>query len=819
MLAHIKNTLTKSKISILLDVLLLVYIGSVLYQFIIFVKLPLTQLIQLVPDDTFYYLKIVENAHQLNFISFDGINATSGFHYLHFFLLYLAHFLKPTKEIFILFASTISLCGYLLGISVLWATLKKQAKTTACLLFISGLLLSNFEKVIFMGLETGLAIAAFSLVFYVWQNDLSKTNPAKHYTVIQVTAVMFLALCSRLDLFLVLIVFSAIYYLVTAGNLRKRLTYIFATSIALGIHCVITYILCGHLFPDSGSVKSSLKLLEYHQEITTWSLSVYHDLHSVFLNKLMLFIQPILSLYYFIWIFTGTAAILFIYRWKDKQWWIPMGLLLSYLCIGGTYMLFSTQVQIWYFVLPALCLLLSGSLFIDSLMSKYKSLLSVKTMAIFSILILMFTYYGSHTRQEAQYPWQLQMYHLAFELKTLYKEQISGNLGVWNAGIISYFSDLPIVNLDGLVNTNIRALINRRQPGTTSTAIRDQNIDFILDWRNVFNEQITRFFVGDKFLRHSLKDESFLLRNQDFRLYKVVDHIDLPKYEINTEINFQKKSFNADKWIESGWGYAEDAGTWTIARQASLELNKLPRDQNLLFNIDLIPFIAPNKLSEQKVDIYLNEVLLGTVKTADAQHFKLLIPTELINGEQDIFKLVIGTPTSPKDLGISTDTRKLGIRVKSIRISPTPDYSLDESINFTQESFNADKWLSSGWSSPEVNGTWTLGNNASLFLKSPDLIGQNPQRLKLKATINPFLNTPQLATQQVDVSINNKLIGQWNVDLAQEYTMTIPTDIVADPLLHITFTIPQATSPASLGMNGDTRKLGILFKKLVIEAQ
>ncbi len=277
-------------------------------------------------------------------------------------------------------------------------------------------------------------------------------------------------------------------------------------------------------------------------------------------------------------------------------------------------------------------------------------------------------------------------------------------------------------------------------------------------------------------------------------------------YELGTNIDFESEQ--ADKYMISGW-----SGNWSVGKQAVLEFDKLPINKDLILTIDVTPF------SKQDVEILVNNNQLDKITFTGKTNYRVHIPQNIITGKQDRITFNISAPISPYEHGTSTDVRKLGILIRTLTISEVPLYTLNKPIHFTAHNYNADQWRTSGWSSPEINGTWSLGTSTSLVINVPDLNKQNAKTLHLKAVIQPLTKAPELTKQLVEVSINNKVIGKWDVDVAQEYSMAIPTDTLSNPHLHITFTLPNAASPASLGMNTDTRKLGILFKELKIETQ
>ena len=77
--------LKKEYITIILPFILFIVLLS---RLIYFYNLTESQLIGIVPDDAFYYLKMAQNKAFLGIWSFDGINTSTGFHLLYGYLLY-----------------------------------------------------------------------------------------------------------------------------------------------------------------------------------------------------------------------------------------------------------------------------------------------------------------------------------------------------------------------------------------------------------------------------------------------------------------------------------------------------------------------------------------------------------------------------------------------------------------------------------------------------------------------------------------------------------------------------------------------------------
>jgi hypothetical protein len=120
---------------------------------------------------------------------------------------------------------------------------------------------------------------------------------------------------------------------------------------------------------------------------------------------------------------------------------------------------------------------------------------------------------------------------------------------------------------------------------------------------------------------------------------------------------------------------------------------------------------------------------------------------------------------------------------------------------------SASPYIGMGWSGPEAKITWTDGHTATLYLP----VKPPKTDLTLKAKMAAFTRRGQLEAQHVRVLVNHREVSQWLLTADfQECTADVPRDyITGAETTEITFDMPDAVSPASLGGNGDSRTLGL----------
>lgn len=119
-----------------------------------------------------------------------------------------------------------------------------------------------------------------------------------------------------------------------------------------------------------------------------------------------------------------------------------------------------------------------------------------------------------------------------------------------------------------------------------------------------------------------------------------------------------------------------------------------------------------------------------------------------------------------------------------------------------------------GFSTPEKAHIWTAGTEASITLPVA--------RMYPRPSSVTFFGTCALVTpnypQNLTVRVNGRKIAEhvYTVD-NNEYDIEIP--LPSDELATIEFSIPNAISPRDLTGSGDPRKLGIMFKEVLLNIE
>ncbi|GLR95961.1 hypothetical protein GCM10007858_35980 [Bradyrhizobium liaoningense] len=122
-----------------------------------------------------------------------------------------------------------------------------------------------------------------------------------------------------------------------------------------------------------------------------------------------------------------------------------------------------------------------------------------------------------------------------------------------------------------------------------------------------------------------------------------------------------------------------------------------------------------------------------------------------------------------------------------------------------------------GWGDAEPWGIWTIGRHARLHRIPVSSAAANSDFL-IDAEVRAFLPGPG-KKQRVIVTANGTAVATWTFSDAEPGTVTaeIPKSVMAGrSSLTLSFDISDPVSPASLGVSGDTRALGLGISRLSI---
>jgi hypothetical protein len=109
--------------------------------------------------------------------------------------------------------------------------------------------------------------------------------------------------------------------------------------------------------------------------------------------------------------------------------------------------------------------------------------------------------------------------------------------------------------------------------------------------------------------------------------------------------------------------------------------------------------------------------------------------------------------------------------------------------------------------------SWTIEDMAGFSFAIEGALDPN---LRLKITAQPFVDQKKLVQQQFFVYLNGIMVGFCSLTGYQTMEFAVPRSAISTRGCRITFVIPTATSPKTLGLSADRRKLGIALSSVAL---
>ena len=123
-----------------------------------------------------------------------------------------------------------------------------------------------------------------------------------------------------------------------------------------------------------------------------------------------------------------------------------------------------------------------------------------------------------------------------------------------------------------------------------------------------------------------------------------------------------------------------------------------------------------------------------------------------------------------------------------------------------------------GLSRPEDWGTWTDGRTASLELCVAQKARDGHHAVRLRFKLGAFV-PPTRPRLDVQVFADSGKVGDWsfaNPETFTERDLEVPSALFKNGCVTLEFRMSDVASPASLGLSGDPRQLGIALIELKV---
>jgi len=148
---------------------------------------------------------------------------------------------------------------------------------------------------------------------------------------------------------------------------------------------------------------------------------------------------------------------------------------------------------------------------------------------------------------------------------------------------------------------------------------------------------------------------------------------------------------------------------------------------------------------------------------------------------------------------------KLTINEASELNQLAPEIQLGEKIIFSSQSRGRADFMLDGWGYGEDWGTWAVAPQSKLIFNFPS---SKPKKIVINA--RAFL-APTHHQQEIEVWGNGSMLGKAILKKfdANQIELTLPDQVIANPILNLEFRSINAVSPKDMGLSADERLLGI----------
>ena len=302
------------------------------------------------------------------------------------------------------------------------------------------------------------------------------------------------------------------------------------------------------------------------------------------------------------------------------------------------------------------------------------------------------------------------------------------------------------------------------------------------------------------------------------RLLALRKRIFKTKYKLGRVLSFEKECENPARiYCTQGFSDSEQTHTWTDGTEATMEFKLKGKFTNLLLNVRYSTY------GLQNVIIYANKHIVANYVASGIETKEIIIPKKYI-GRNKLLTLNFLLPNaiSPATKEMSPDTRLLALAFIDMDIASTSIpfnqkssimgfYVVGTMVSFAAKNGNtARAYCGTGISIAEENFTWTDGMEAELKFRIADYEGE---QLNLRIHYTTFL--PE---EHISIFAGKAKIAEYIAQGEELQELIIqPEYIEEDDILELRFVLPDAKSPAELGMSEDERKLSLCLYDLVLD--
>lgn len=433
-------------------------------------------------DDTYYYLGTAWNLKHLGFTTFDGIHPTNGVQFLWFWVLAGLAWLVPTKAAFLQAALAVSALANIAAHAVIWRFARVLGEPRLALWMSALWLLQSLGSVAY---SRGLENSLHALVFWclVWQGSLflQEVRAGGRARLGLLTSLLVLNAWSRLDAGLLsLLVYAYCAFVawdaaepgLDRRRVARRIATTASTAGAAGVAQLAVFRwMGGSWLPVSALVKGGL-------EVESWG-DVILRASRLGLPSVVPPLAPLalLALYWLLAVRREPEAphSASLRAW-NRLWLVLLAGVVAHALVvrGGSYWYLAPSHVVWIVTLAVLAERVTGLVGRGRLAGLARAA---------PILVLLGAV--GLTGWLVASRWQMEPNFYA--LRARVGRWISQNLppdtvlAAWNAGQLGYFSDQPVINLDGLANSAeyYRTVLRGEVP--LAEYLTTEGVDYVVD--------------------------------------------------------------------------------------------------------------------------------------------------------------------------------------------------------------------------------------------------------------------------------------------------------------------------------------------------
>ncbi len=399
------------------------FIAYILYS-------PMTKLIPLVADDSFYFIKIARNFVQGYGLTFDQINQTNGFQPLWFIMLIPLAYIGQSlsTEMFFRAVLVYQCLILLLSSTIINLTFWRQWSLPTIALVNTLIVIS--APYLLQGMESPAVLLVASLMLF-WLSRRAMLSDFNNTDWLVLGLWMGALALARLDnIFILLVV--AIFLLVAKNRFSidyiKRVVWFgLGVSVLLLPYILFNKYNFGDFMPISGKLKNSFPFL------TNMDFSTQRIRWSAYAALLLGFIYVRLYIQHF-------RSISLVFVWVC--WWLGSWLHLLHTGLWMKWAVFS-----WHFISSRIFFVLAMPAVFERI--QYRSIMFRNLGLALCIVLLAYATTRTFFRPPSD-TWTLAAYQAALWVR----EQTASDdiFAMKDAGTFGYFSERKVINLDGLVN-------------------------------------------------------------------------------------------------------------------------------------------------------------------------------------------------------------------------------------------------------------------------------------------------------------------------------------------------------------------------------